>query len=133
MPVKPPARLHGIGPGLPRHWLTAPDDLFNMLDGRDLTVLGRTWRIAIYSIRDRGGVRWVQLSLSGAPCHLVAVRISVRDSSRAVIRALSVWLVNPSIRTAVVPVASSAQLQLTLKTQSDDSAMRPADHCHPGR
>src|SRR5215467_12607286 len=130
MPVKPPARRYGIGLARPLQWLADPDDLFNMLDGRDITVLGRTWRIAIYSIRDRGGVCWVQLSLSGVPCHLVAVRISVRDSSRAVIRALSVWLVNPSIRTAVIPVASSAELQLTMKSQPDDPAVRPADHCH---
>jgi hypothetical protein len=133
MPVKPPARLHGIGRGRPRYRLADPDDLFNMLDGRDITVLGRTWRIAIYSIRDRGGVRWVQLSLSGAPCHLVAVRVSVHDSSRAVIRALSVWLVNPAIRSAVVPVASSAHLQLSIKSHPDDPPTRLADHCHPGR
>lgn len=102
------ARRAGLGPRL-----VTPDDLFDVLDGSDLTVGGRTWRIGVYSIRDRAGLRWVQLALSGDPCHMLAVKVGTGDGPAPVVDALSSWLLNPGSTNAILPVASAPLLHLT--------------------
>ena len=97
--------------------LVTPDDLFDMLDGSDLTVGGRTWRIEVYSIRDRAGLRWVQLALNGDPFHMLAVRVQTGDGPEPVVNALSSWLINPGSTTAILPVASAPLLHLTAEAE----------------
>ena len=93
--------------------LVTPDDLFDALNGSDLTVSGRKWRIEVYSIRDRAGLRWVQLALNGHPCHMLAVNVRTGDGQGPVLDALSSWLVNPTSTNAILPVASAPLLHLT--------------------
>jgi hypothetical protein len=102
------ARRAEVGPRL-----VTPDDLFDALNGSDLTVSGRKWRIEVYSIRDRAGLRWVQLALNGDPCHMLAVNVRTGDGPAPVLDALSSWLVNPGSTNAILPVASAPLLHLT--------------------
>ena len=73
-----------------------PDHLFSVLDGRELTVNGRTWQVKVYGIRDEAGRRWIQLGLEGASTHLVTLRLSPGDGERHAVLKLASWMANPS-------------------------------------
>lgn len=84
-----------------------PDQLFASLDGKDVVVRGRKWRIEVYSVCDMAGARWIQLALDGLPHHMVALRLAVGQGMGPAIRAISSWLANPSSSpVAVLTVAS---------------------------
>ena len=95
-----------------RRGIVEPDQLFELLDGRYLTVTGRTWRIEVYSIRDRAGLRWVQLALDGAPQHILALRLATGDGLEPAVRALAAWLISPSNEGDILRVASATSLRL---------------------
>ena len=78
------------------------DQLFGALQGRDLTVSGRTWRVEVYSVRDVGGERWIQLALDGATRHTIALRLVAGGGLRPAVRVLSSWLSDPSIENAAI-------------------------------
>jgi hypothetical protein len=78
-----------------RHHPVIADDLFAALDGRELTVAGRTCRVIVYGIRDEGGRRWIQLGLDGHPTHLVTLRMSTGDGERHAVLKLASWIANP--------------------------------------
>ena len=109
--------------------IVGPDDLFDMLHGRNLVVAGRTWRIEVYSIRDRAGLRWVQLALDGVPRHILALRLATGDGLRPAIRALSAWILSPSSATGILRVASASSLRLNKGAESQFHS----DQCHPSR
>jgi hypothetical protein len=86
--------------------LVEPDQLFSLLNGRDLIVAGRKWRIEIYSICDWAGLRWIQLAVDGMPRRMLALRLATGDGARDAVRALSSWLARPSDERHVLSVAS---------------------------
>ena len=92
-----------------------PDELFDRLQDRDLTVDGRTWRIEVYSIRDRGRVRWIQLALDGIPRHILALKLATGDGHRPAVLALSSWLAKPCEAKHILRVASARSLHLTAR------------------
>jgi hypothetical protein len=73
-----------------------PDQLFSLLDGRELTVGGLSCRVIVYGIRDEGGRRWIQLGLEGHPTHLVTLRLSPSDGERHAVLKLASWIANPT-------------------------------------
>jgi hypothetical protein len=85
--------------------LTA-DELFIALDGRSVTVAGRTWRLAIYSIYDQQASRWIQLQLNGRPKHIMTLRVATDASVEAVVETLSESLDGTSPTRAVHDVTS---------------------------
>ena len=92
----------------------AADRLFESLQGRDVAAGGRQWRVEVYSIRDLGGVRWIQLALNGLPRHMLVLKLAAGAGVRPVLRAVSSWLASPSAPNAsVINGASSAPLRLT--------------------
>ena len=83
---------------------------------------GRKWRVEIYSIRDLGGVRWIQLALNGLPRHMLVLKLAAGGGVRPVLRAVSSWLASPSAPSAsVINSASSAPLRLTTHRRSSNS------------
>ena len=71
-------------------------DLFEALDGRNVSLGLRTWRIEISGIFEQEGSSWVQLTLRGAPSHSVAVKLAPLDTATEVVGALALWLKDPS-------------------------------------
>ena len=69
------------------------EGVFVALDGRQVTVSGRSWRLQVYGACDRGGRRWVQLGLTGQPHYMLTLRLAPGDDA---VQALSSWLANPA-------------------------------------
>jgi hypothetical protein len=70
--------------------------LFALLDGRELIVLGRHFRIDVFSVCEMGGCRYIQLSLHGSEEYMLTLRVaSGADSSQVIPRLLN-WLTRPS-------------------------------------
>jgi hypothetical protein len=72
------------------------EGLFVALDGRQVTVSGRSWRLQVYGACDRGGRRWVQLGLTGQPHYMLTLRLAPGDDVGHAVQALSSWLANPA-------------------------------------
>jgi hypothetical protein len=78
-----------------------PDRLFVGLDGRNLSVAGRSWTVAVYGVCDQAGRRWVQLALDGASHYMLTLRLAPGDGVAQAVLALSGWLGNSSRSSAV--------------------------------
>lgn len=80
------------------------ESLFLALDGRDLVVLGRRWRMSVFSVVELAGRRYVQLSLEGAAQYMLTARLTPATRSRQVIPAVLDWLRRPTGSGEVVDV-----------------------------
>ncbi len=87
-----------------------PERLFAALDGRHLTVLGRQWRVNIYSVCDRAGWRWIQLALEGDSSYMLTLKTAGHDGVRALVPALLLWLLHPSGSGGVLHLRSTSTL-----------------------
>lgn len=75
----------------------SPDELFNALDGRLISVAARTWRVEVFGIRDVAGARWVQVGLTGDAGQLMVTRRLVAGAGvQHVVLTLSSWLADPA-------------------------------------
>ena len=81
------------------------EGLFVALDGKQVTVSGRSWRLQVYGACDRGGRRWVQLGLAGQPHYMLTLRLSPGDDVNHAVQALLSWLANPSDKGNVLSYA----------------------------
>ncbi len=72
------------------------NDLFEALDGRNVSLRSRSWRIEISGVFEQEGLRWLQMTLRGIPPYSVAVRIAPLDTAAEVVEALRTWLAFPS-------------------------------------
>jgi hypothetical protein len=74
-----------------------PEALFSALDGREMIVLGRRWRIAVFSVCELSGWRYVQLALE-APGHymMLTLRVATGADIRELIPRLLGWLAHPT-------------------------------------
>ena len=89
-----------------------PEELFVGLDGRHVTVAGRSWRLQVYGACDGGGPRWVQLGLTGAapvsePArpHMLTLRLGPGEDVSHAVKALASWLANPSNKRNILSYA----------------------------
>jgi len=79
-----------------------PERLFDALDGRQVTVLGRSWLLHVYGTCEACGRRWVQLGLTGQTKHMLTLRLAPDDDVTRAVQALSSWLANPSSNKAQI-------------------------------
>src|SRR5262249_32084059 len=79
-----------------------PERLIDALDGRQLTVLGRSWLLHGYGTCEACGRRWVQLGLTGQTKHMLTLRLAPDDDVARAVQALSSWLANPSTNKAQI-------------------------------
>jgi hypothetical protein len=89
-----------------------PEELFVGLDGRQVTVAGRSWRLQVYGACDGGGPRWVQLGLTGAApvtdatgTHMLTLRLGPGEDVSHAVKALASWLANPSNKRNILSYA----------------------------
>lgn len=81
-----------------RSW-PSPDELFDSVDGRQLTVGGRTWAVEVFGIRDVGSYRWVQVGLScDGERLMITRRMKAGAGPQHLLLTLSSWLAQPAAR-----------------------------------
>jgi len=80
------------------------ESLFWALDGRDLVVLGRRWRVEVFSVVELAGRRYMQLSLEGPAQYMLTLRLAVSTSVRSLVPAVLSWLTHPTCSGEVVDV-----------------------------
>lgn len=78
--------------------------LFWALDGRDLVVRGRRWRVAVFSVVELAGRRYVQLSLEGAQQYLVTLRLAADVTMARLIPPMLTWLAHPTASGEVIDI-----------------------------
>jgi hypothetical protein len=66
--------------------------LFAALDGREISVSGRKWRIEVYGVWDDLGRRWVQLGLAGRPRRVLTLNLAAGSGVRPAVLAASNWV-----------------------------------------
>ena len=84
------------------------DGVFSALDGREVSVSGQHWALAVYSVTDQPGGRWLQLGLKGDELeqdHLLTLRLPAGSGVDEAAEALSSWLVDPTHVADIVHVA----------------------------
>jgi hypothetical protein len=79
-----------------RKHFVEPRRLFAALDGRELLVSGRRWRIEVFSVRDLAGLRWVQLALKGKSRLTFALKLDAGAGVRRVVDAVITQVSNPA-------------------------------------
>ncbi len=72
------------------------DVQFSTLDGREIIVLGRRWRVEVYSLWDLHACRYVQLALQGEPTYMLTVQLAAGHGAADLVAALVRWLTNPT-------------------------------------
>lgn len=73
-----------------------PEALFGSLDGRELIVLGRHWKVEVFSVCAMGGCRYVQLALKGTQEYMLTLRVATGADQRLLIPRLLTWLAHPT-------------------------------------
>jgi hypothetical protein len=83
-----------------------PEELFTVLDGRNISAGTAQYRIEVFSVRDESGSRWVQLALHGPEqSQMATVRLKTGDTVQHALLTLSSWLNDPASTTDVFNVA----------------------------
>lgn len=82
-----------------------PEQLFDALDGRQVTVSGHSWLLHVYGACEGCGRRWLQLGLTGQTKHMLTLRLAPEDDVMRAVQALSSWLANPSNKAQILSVA----------------------------
>jgi hypothetical protein len=85
--------------------ITSPEMLFSALDGRELIVLGRRWKVEVFSVCELGGCRYVQLSLQGQEQYMLTLRVGSGTDVRQLIPRLLTWLAHPSSSGEILDIA----------------------------
>jgi hypothetical protein len=75
-----------------------PQHIFDALDGRDLSVSRRQWRLKVFSVSDHDDHRWVQVGLEGPGHYMLTLRLDADAGPQSAIAALSSWLDHPEAR-----------------------------------
>ena len=83
----------------------ARERLFESLDGRTITVTGRTWEIRVHGISEEPGAWWLQLSLKGSPEYTITMRTPLFQTAHDTMCRLSRWLADPSQADEALTVA----------------------------
>lgn len=81
------------------------ETLFWALDGRDLAVLGKRWRVEVFSVVELAGRRYMQLSLDGPTHYMLTLRLAPEASVRGLIPAVLSWLTHPTTSGEVIDVS----------------------------
>jgi hypothetical protein len=82
-----------------------PKRVFVALDGRELIVGGRRWRIEVFSVRDLAGLRWIQLALRGTYALTFALKLDAGAGARRAVMAVTSKLMSPAVFDDVPNVA----------------------------
>lgn len=78
-----------------RHFVD-PKRLFAALDGRELLVSGRRWKIEVFSVRDLAGLRWIQLALKGKSPQTLALKLDRGAGVHRAVEAVTSRLMSPA-------------------------------------
>ena len=90
-PLWPAWRPATAWPGAAAEPAKQPEELFEDVEGSELTAAGATWRIQVFSIIDDEGGRWIQLGLTG-PCQdLATLQLPPGGNATHVALALNDW------------------------------------------
>jgi hypothetical protein len=105
-----PSKQAIAGRGLRLAWKSEgpqvdPEQLFDALDGRQVTVSGHSWLLHVYGACEGCGLRWLQLGLTGQTKHMLTLRLAPEDDVMRAVQALSSWLANPSNKAQILSVA----------------------------
>jgi hypothetical protein len=73
----------------PKRRYVEPKRVFVALDGRELIVGGRRWRIEVFSVRDLSGLRWIQLALKGTSALTFALKLDAGAGARRAVMAVT--------------------------------------------
>jgi hypothetical protein len=68
---------------------------FETLDGRDLFVSHRHWRVEVFSVSDHADHRWVQVGLHGSGDYMLTLRLPAGAGPQSAVSALWSWLQGP--------------------------------------
>jgi len=99
--------MAGVSPFLTAQKSIAPDpdELFGDLDGRELLVAGRSWRIEVFSVGDFDNGRWVQLGLSSDESYMLTLHCAPFEAADRLMAAVRSWLDSPSENNQILNVA----------------------------
>lgn len=86
------------------------ETVFQTLDGRELTVLGRRWRLEVFSVLELAGQRYVQLSADGPTRSMITLRMRPVTDPQHAIPVLVRWLARPARSGEVLDVEVEAVL-----------------------
>jgi hypothetical protein len=100
--MPPPPRAHE---SRPKRRYVEPKRVFVALDGRELIVGGRRWRIEVFSVRDLAGLRWIQLALKGRSALTFALKLDAGAGARRAVMAVTSKLMSPAVFDDVPNVA----------------------------
>ena len=78
-----------------------PDELFNALDGRCLSIDGRAWNLCVFSVTDANEIRWVQLALEGLDRKVLTLRLPPSQHPEKAFASLCCFLTDPLAATGV--------------------------------
>lgn len=78
--------------------------LFWALDGRDLVVLGRRWRVGVFSVVELAGRRYVQLSLEGSARYMLTLRLVPDVTVSRIVPTILAWLAHPTASGEVIDI-----------------------------
>lgn len=93
---------NAVTPARPQ--IQTPEELFSAIDGRDLSILGRHWRVEVFSVSEIGGHRYVQLALRGGSDHMLTLRVMPDAEPYQLIPRLLTWLARPGLTGEIVDV-----------------------------
>jgi len=74
-----------------RFSITASDEFFFALEGRDVDASGERWRVGVCGIHSDGSQHWLQLQLQGSVTQDLTLRVPRFDLSE-VLRTIQQWL-----------------------------------------
>ena len=78
------------------HTSLPPDELFQALDGRVVSVGRSRWTVEVFSIfDDSNGQRWVQLAMRGDPDYPITLRTAPTTPVGRAVLAIVGWLYDP--------------------------------------
>jgi hypothetical protein len=100
--MPPPSRANE---SRPKRRYVEPKRVFVALDGRELIVGGRRWRIEVFSVRDLAGLRWIQLALKGTSALTFALKLDAGAGARRAVMAVTSKLMSPAVFDDVPNVA----------------------------
>jgi hypothetical protein len=78
-----------------RHFVD-PKRLFAALDGRELLVSGRRWKVEVFSVRDLAGLRWIQLAIKGKSRLTFALKLDPGAGVHRAVEAVTSQLMSPT-------------------------------------
>jgi len=76
----------------PRMRAETPQEIFEALDGLELSAGGLEWRLEVFSVVTDEAATWAQLRLSGCSEHTLTLKLRPADTAQDGTAAIVAWL-----------------------------------------